>query len=47
VQDRNGVPIAFAVMIDAAKDISDVAAEAALDEVADALATCACSSRSS
>ncbi len=44
VQDRNGVPIAFAVMIDAAKDVSDVAAEAAIDEVAAALADCACSS---
>jgi D-alanyl-D-alanine carboxypeptidase/D-alanyl-D-alanine-endopeptidase (penicillin-binding protein 4) len=46
VQDRNGVPIAFAVMADAAKDISDVAAEAALDAVPAALADCACSSPS-
>ena len=45
-QDRNGVPIAFAVMADAAKDISDVAAEAAIDEVAAALADCVCSSPS-
>jgi D-alanyl-D-alanine carboxypeptidase/D-alanyl-D-alanine-endopeptidase (penicillin-binding protein 4) len=43
VQDRNGVPIAFAVMADAAKDVSDVAAEAAIDEVAAALADCTCS----
>jgi D-alanyl-D-alanine carboxypeptidase/D-alanyl-D-alanine-endopeptidase (penicillin-binding protein 4) len=47
VQDRNGVPIAFAVMADAAKDISDVAAEAALDAVPAALAECACSSPTS
>ena len=47
VQDRNGVPIAFAVMADAAKDISDVAAEAALDQVAAALAACTCSSPNS
>jgi D-alanyl-D-alanine carboxypeptidase/D-alanyl-D-alanine-endopeptidase (penicillin-binding protein 4) len=46
VQDRNGVPIAFAVMIDRARDISDVAAEAALDAIPAALATCVCSSPS-
>ena len=46
VQDRNGVPIAFAVMADKAKDVSDVAAEAAIDAVASALADCTCSSPS-
>lgn len=46
VQDRNGVPIVFAVMADDAKDISDVAAEAALDAVPAALADCACSAPS-
>lgn len=46
VQDRNGVPIAFAVMIDRARDISNVTAEAALDAIPAALATCVCSSPS-
>lgn len=47
VQDRNGVPIAFAAMVDDAKDVSDVAAEAALDDVASALADCSCSTPTS
>jgi len=46
VQDRNGVPIAFAVMIDQARDIGDVTAEAAVDAIPAALATCVCSSPS-
>ena len=47
VPDRNGVPIAFAVMIDAAKDVNNVVAEAALDAVPAALARCACSAPAS
>jgi D-alanyl-D-alanine carboxypeptidase/D-alanyl-D-alanine-endopeptidase (penicillin-binding protein 4) len=46
VQDRNGVPIAFAVMIDQARDVGDVTAEAAVDAIPAALATCVCSSPS-
>ena len=43
VTDRNGAPIAFAVMADKTKDISGVETEAALDRVGEALARCACS----
>ncbi len=43
VTDRVGTPIAFAVMIDQAKDIPALDAEEALDDVATALARCTCS----
>ena len=43
VTDRLGTPIVFAVMVDQAKDISEIDAEEALDAVAAALARCACS----
>jgi D-alanyl-D-alanine carboxypeptidase/D-alanyl-D-alanine-endopeptidase (penicillin-binding protein 4) len=45
VTDRVGTPIAFAVMIDQAKDIPALDAEEALDDVATALARCTCSAR--
>jgi D-alanyl-D-alanine carboxypeptidase/D-alanyl-D-alanine-endopeptidase (penicillin-binding protein 4) len=45
VTDRVGTPIAFAVMVDQAKDIPLAEAEEALDAVAAALARCSCSAR--
>lgn len=41
--DRNGAPIAFAVMVDKTRDISGIETEAALDRVGEALARCSCS----
>jgi D-alanyl-D-alanine carboxypeptidase/D-alanyl-D-alanine-endopeptidase (penicillin-binding protein 4) len=43
VNDQSGVPIAFAVMVDKTKELNEVETEAALDQVAAALARCDCS----
>ncbi len=42
VTDARGVPLAFAVMVDDTRDLNALATQAALDDVAAALAACTC-----